>query len=61
MHGKGNLEKAISLLDHEDKKDFKVTKSEKSFKLLHPVGHDFFKTCRDKLHWSLSKDENSSN
>ena len=45
----------------EDKKDFKVTKSEKSFKLLHPVGHDFFKTCRDKLHWSLSKDENSSN
>ena len=22
MHGKGNLEKAISLLDHEDKKDF---------------------------------------
>ena len=45
----------------KDKKDFKVTKSEKSFKLLHPVGHDFFKTCRDKLHWSLSKDENSSN
>ena len=45
----------------EDKKDFKVTKSQKSFKLLHPVGHDFFKTCRDKLHWSLSKDENSSN
>ena len=27
----------------EDKKDFKVTKSEKSFKLLHPVGHDFSK------------------
>ena len=45
----------------KEKKDFKVTKSDRSFKLLHPVDHDFFKTCRDKLQWSLSKDENSSN
>ena len=45
----------------KEKKDFKVTKSDRNFKLLHPVNHDFFKTCRDKLHWSLSKDENSSN
>jgi len=42
-------------------KDFAVTKSAQSFKLLHPKNHDFFKTCRDKLHWSISKDENSSN
>ena len=42
-------------------KDFAVTKSNQSFKLLHPKNHDFFKTCRDKLQWSISKDENSSN
>ena len=40
---------------------FSVTKSEQSFKLLHPENHDFYKTCRDKLNWSLSKFENSSN
>lgn len=45
----------------DNAKDFAVTKSEQSFKLLHPKNHDFFKTCRDKLHWSISKDENSSN
>ena len=41
----------------EDLKDFTVTKSKQSFRLLHPKDHDFFETCRDKLHWSLSKDE----
>ena len=41
--------------------NFSVTKNNQSFKLLHPKNHDFFKTCRDKLNWSLSKYENSSN
>lgn len=41
----------------ENFKDFTVTKSKQSFRLLHPKDHDFFETCRDKLHWSLSKDE----
>ena len=41
----------------ENLKDFTVTKSKQSFRLLHPKDHDFFETCRDKLHWSLSKDE----
>lgn len=40
---------------------FSVTKNKQSFKLLHPENHDFYKTCRDKLNWSLSKYENSSN
>ena len=53
----GNQE--IQIENHA--KDFAVTKSDQSFKLLHPMNHDFFKTCRDKLHWSISKDENSSN
>ena len=38
-------------------KDFVVTKSKQSFSLLHPEDHDFFETCREKLNWSLSKDE----
>ena len=41
----------------ENLKDFVITKSQQSFKLLHPRDHDFFETCRDKLNWSLSKDE----
>ena len=36
---------------------FKIQKSEKGFKLLHPLDHDFYTACRDKLNWSLSKDE----
>ncbi len=32
-------------------------KSAKGFKLLHPLDHDFYTACRDKLNWSLSKDE----
>ena len=42
----------------ESSRDFAVTKSKQSFRLLHPKDHDFFETCRDKLLWSLSKDEN---
>ena len=45
----------------KDVNNFQVTKSNHNFRLLHPKNHDFFKTCRDKLNWSLSKDENSSN
>jgi len=41
----------------ENLKDFVVTKSKQSLSLLHPKDHDFFETCRDKLNWSLSKDE----
>ena len=41
----------------ENLKDFVITKSHQSFRLLHPRDHDFFETCRDKLNWSLSKDE----
>ena len=36
---------------------FKIQKSAKGFKLLHPLDHDFYTACRDKLNWSLSKDE----
>ena len=36
---------------------FKIQKSVKGFKLLHPLDHDFYTACRDKLNWSLSKDE----
>lgn len=36
---------------------FKIQKSAKGFKLLHPLDHDFYAACRDKLNWSLSKDE----
>ena len=36
---------------------FKIKKSAKGFKLLHPLDHDFYTACRDKLNWSLSKDE----
>ena len=36
---------------------FKIQKSAKGFKLLHPLNHDFYTACRDKLNWSLSKDE----
>ena len=36
---------------------FKLQKSAKGFKLLHPLDHDFYTACRDKLNWSLSKDE----
>ena len=36
---------------------FKIEKSAKGFKLLHPLDHDFYTACRDKLNWSLSKDE----
>ena len=36
---------------------FKIQKSTKGFKLLHPLDHDFYTACRDKLNWSLSKDE----
>ena len=36
---------------------FKIHKSAKGFKLLHPLDHDFYTACRDKLNWSLSKDE----
>jgi len=35
---------------------FKIQKSAKGFKLLHPLDHDFYTACRDKLNWSLSKD-----
>ncbi len=36
---------------------FRIQKSAKGFKLLHPLDHDFYTACRDKLNWSLSKDE----
>ena len=36
---------------------FKIQKSTKGFKLLHPLDHDFYTACRDKLNWSISKDE----
>jgi len=36
---------------------FKIQKSAKGFKLLHPLDHDFYTACRDKLNWSLSKGE----
>ncbi len=36
---------------------FKIQQSAKGFKLLHPLDHDFYTACRDKLNWSLSKDE----
>ena len=36
---------------------FKIQKSAKGFKLLHPLDHDFYTACRDKLNWSLSKDK----
>lgn len=36
---------------------FEIQKSAKGFKLLHPLDHDFYTACRDKLNWSLSKDE----
>ncbi len=36
---------------------FKIQKSANGFKLLHPLDHDFYTACRDKLNWSLSKDE----
>ena len=36
---------------------FKIQESAKGFKLLHPLDHDFYTACRDKLNWSLSKDE----
>lgn len=41
----------------EDLRTFKIQKSAKGFKLLHPLDHDFYTACRDKLNWSLSKDE----
>ena len=41
----------------EDLSAFKIQKSAKGFKLLHPLDHDFYTACRDKLNWSLSKDE----
>lgn len=41
----------------EGLRTFKIQKSAKGFKLLHPLDHDFYKACRDKLNWSLSKDE----
>ena len=41
----------------EDLSTFKIQKSAKGFKLLHPLDHDFYTACRDKLNWSLSKDE----
>ena len=37
--------------------DFVVTKCIQCSSLLHPIEHDFFETCREKLNWSLSKDE----
>ena len=41
----------------EGLRTFKIQKSAKGFKLLHPLDHDFYTACRDKLNWSLSKDE----
>ena len=31
----------------------KVAKAKSKLKLIHPVGHDFFSSCRNKLGWSL--------
>ena len=41
----------------EGLRTFKIQRSAKGFKLLHPLDHDFYTACRDKLNWSLSKDE----
>lgn len=40
-----------------DKNEFVVKKSEKKFRLVHLEDHDFFDVCRNKLSWSLSRDE----
>ena len=49
----GNQEVSIQ----NDNNDFIVKKSEKKFRLVHPQDHDFFNVCRNKLSWSLSRDE----
>ena len=40
-----------------DNNEFVVKKSEKKFRLVHLEDHDFFDVCRNKLSWSLSRDE----
>jgi|TARA_X000000950_G_scaffold82822_2_gene104194 NAD+ kinase len=49
----GNQEVSIQ----NDNNEFVVKKSEKKFRLVHPQDHDFFNVCRNKLSWSLSRDE----
>ena len=49
----GNQEVSIQ----NDNNKFVVKKSEKKFRLVHPQDHDFFNVCRNKLSWSLSRDE----
>ena len=49
----GNQEVSIQNGNNE----FVVKKSEKKFRLVHPQDHDFFNVCRNKLSWSLSRDE----
>ena len=49
----GNQEVSIQ----NDNNEFIVKKSEKKFRLVHPQDHDFFNVCRNKLSWSLSRDE----
>lgn len=48
----GNQE--ISL--DEKNLSFAVEKGQNTFKLVHPKGYDFYKICRTKLNWSLSKE-----
>ena len=53
----GDTESNEEIKVEEGLSTFKIQKSVKGFKLLHPLDHDFYTACRDKLNWSLSKDE----
>lgn len=40
-------------IDIKEQDSIMICKKKESLKLLHPKDHDFYSTCRNKLHWGL--------